>query len=335
MCKTISTLTAQRQKEVFKRRSYTVNLSTKQKHKVTGLIGETCLVKVLLNNKLSSVLLDTGAQVSVINDKYLRDNFPHVGEYPVNELLDEPDALRVQRGNQTDIPFSKYTVVNLCVGEGQDKCHLDVPFLITTDQISNPILGFNAIKHIAQTTDDKLLIKLFQTSFDQTDVNRIQAIVSLLQTPDLVESTVKVKGKNIVVPAGCIVEVPCKANIGNLSQTQPMTFQQEETELAEGLDCTDSIIMMEKGVNNYFKVPVVKNSDHDIILKKNMIMVRLEPIKSLVSLEVELHQHSVKVSSIKANLEDTEEVQVMEEQLKSDGSSSLMNIPTIERQQKI
>ena len=92
---------------------------------------------------------------------------------------------------------------------------------------------------------------------------------------------------------------------------------------------------MKKGVNNYFKVPVVNSSDHDIILKKNMIMGRLEPIKSLVPLEVKLHQHSAKVSSFKATLEDTEEVQVMEEQQKSDGNSSPMNIPTVEGQQKI
>ena len=118
MCKAISTLTEQRQNKVFKRGSYTVNLSTKQKNKVTGLIVEKSLIKVLLNNKLSSVLLDTGAQVSVISDKYLRDNFPHVDEYLVNELLDEPDSLRVQWGNQTEVPFSKYTVVNLCIGEG-------------------------------------------------------------------------------------------------------------------------------------------------------------------------------------------------------------------------
>ena len=158
--------------------------------------------------------------------------------------------------------------------------------ILDYDRSNNPIHGFNTIKHIAQTTDNKLLTKLFQTLFDQTDVNRIQAFVNLLQTPDSVEAMVKVPGKNTVVPAGCIVEVPCKANIGNLSKTQPIIFQQEETELAEGLDCTDSIIMMKKGVKNYFKVSVVNSSDHDIILKKNMIMGRVEPIKSLVPLEV-------------------------------------------------
>ena len=226
-------------------------------------------------------------------------------------------------------------MVNLCIGEGEDRCHLDVPFLIKTAQISNPILGFNAIKHIAHITDDKLLIKLFQTSFDQTDVNRIQAFVNLLQMLDSVEATVKVKGKNRIVPAGCIVEVTYNANIGNLSQTQPMIFQQEETELAEGLDCTDSIIMMKKGVNNYFKVPVVNSSDHDIILKKNMIMGRVEPIESLVPLEVKLDQHSAKVPSIKATWEDNEDIQVTEEQQKLNGNSSPMNITTVERQQKI
>ena len=108
--------------------------------------------------------------------------------------------------------------------EGEYNCHLDVPFLITTDQINNPILWFNAIKHIAQTTDDKLLIKLFQTSFDQIDVKRIQAFVNLLQTSGSLEATVKVKGKNTVVPAGCIVEVPSKANTGNLLQRQSIIF---------------------------------------------------------------------------------------------------------------
>ena len=77
------------------------------------------LVKVLTNNRLSSVLLNTGAQISVISDKYLRENFLHVDEYLVNELLDEPDPLRVLWGNETDISFGKYTVVNLCIGEGE------------------------------------------------------------------------------------------------------------------------------------------------------------------------------------------------------------------------
>ena len=58
-----------------------------------------------------------------------------------------------------------------------------------------------------------------------------------------------------------------------------------------------------------------------------MIMGRIEPIRSLVPLEVKLHQHSAKVSSIKT--------QVTEEQQKSDGSSSLMDTFTVERHQKI
>ena len=192
-----------------------------------------------------------------------------------------------------------------------------------------------AIKHIAQTTDDKLLIKLFETSFDQTDVNRIQALINLLQIQDSVKVTVKIKGTNTVVPADCIVEAPCKANFCKILQTQPLIFQQKKTELAERLDCTDSITMMKRSVINYSKVSVVNSSDHDIILKKNTIMGMVEPINSLAPLEFKLHWYSAKVSSIKANWQDTEEVQVTKEKQKSYGNSSLMSITTVERQIKI
>ena len=43
-------------------------------------------------------------------------------------------------------------------------------------------------------------------SIKHKQLNRIKVLVNLLQTPDSVEATVKVKRKNAVVPAGCIVE---------------------------------------------------------------------------------------------------------------------------------
>ena len=68
---------------------------------------------------------------------------------------------------------------------------------------------------------------------------------------------------------------------------------------------------------------------------KNMIMERVEPIQSLGPLEVKSHQDSAEVSSVKSTWEDTEEKQVTEKYQRSDGSGSLMDIPNVERQQKI
>ena len=81
------------------------------------------------------------------------------------------------------------------------------------------------------------------------------------------------------------------------------------------MDYTGSVIMITKGVMNYSRVTVVNSYDPEIILKKNMTVRRVELIKSLVSLEVKLHQQSAKVSSITS--EDIEEKQVTEEQQKS------------------
>ena len=60
-----------------------------------------------------------------------------------------------------------------------------------------------------------------------------------------------------------------------------------------------------------------------------MIMGRVEPLKSLVPLKIELNQYSAKILSIKATWEDTEEVKVTEEHQKSDGNSSSLNILTV------
>ena len=56
-------------------------------------------------------------------------------------------------------------------------------YLITTDQVNNPILEFNAIKHIAQTTDSKLLLKLFKIRFDQIDASCYQYVYDCIRIP--------------------------------------------------------------------------------------------------------------------------------------------------------
>ena len=51
-----------------------------------------------------------------------------------------------------------------------------------------------------------------------------------------------------------------------------MRFQQGEVELPEGLECTDSVIMLKAGAKNYFQFPVCNSSNHEIVLKKNTIV---------------------------------------------------------------
>ena len=146
-------------------------------------------------------------------------------------------------GNNADIPFNSFIVVQLNVDDEGVSYHVDVQFLITTDHIHHPIVGFNAIRHIAKESSDvKFLNTLFEKAFNNTDIRKIEAFVNLIQSQEQ---------EKVVV---------CKTNAGCLTSPQPMIFQQEEVELPEVLECIDSVIMLKPGAKNYFQIPVSNSS---------------------------------------------------------------------------
>ena len=101
------------------------------------------------------------------------------------------------------------------------------------------------------------------------------------------QTSVKIKEKDIVVPAGKVLHVQCKADVRFLKRKTPTMFQQLETELPEGINVVDSVVTIEKGINNYFQVPIVNQSKHDIVLRKNTNVGVIEYIKSVIPLQVE------------------------------------------------
>ena len=54
-------------------------------------------------------------------------------------------------GNNADIPFNSFTVMQLNIDDEGVSYHVDVQFLITIDHINHPTVGFNAIRHIFLT----------------------------------------------------------------------------------------------------------------------------------------------------------------------------------------
>ena len=92
------------------------------------------------------MLLDTGAQVSIVSKSYLTKNYPELTVKPLKEILENGDSFRVQWGNSTQIPFLGWTSLNVQVGDETNSATLDVPYLVTSGEVEYPILGFNTIR---------------------------------------------------------------------------------------------------------------------------------------------------------------------------------------------
>ena len=139
--------------------------------------------------------------------------------------------------------------MHLIVGDGGISCHVDVPFLITTDYIHHPIVGFNSIRHIAKESS-AANYKLFEKAFNNTDISKIEAFFNLTQSQEQEKAVVKIKAKDCIISSGRTVEMACKTNMRCLTSLQPMIFQQGEVELPEGLKCINSVIMLKPGAKN-------------------------------------------------------------------------------------
>ena len=95
----------QRQNRIDQSRLFNSNLSQHGTEMVVGLVGEKCLVKCIANKNPTVMLLDTGAQVSIVSKSYLTKNYPELTVKPLKEILENGDSFRVQCGNSTQIPF--------------------------------------------------------------------------------------------------------------------------------------------------------------------------------------------------------------------------------------
>ena len=102
----------------------------------------------------------------------------------------------------------------------------------------------------------KNIKKIFENVFNSTDHQKIDSLKNFITTTEEARTCVKIKGKDIVVPAEKVLHVQCKADVGFLERKTPMMFQQLETELPEGISALDSVLPIKKGISNYFQVPV-------------------------------------------------------------------------------
>ena len=82
-----------------------------------------------------------------------------------------------------------------------------VPFLVTTEKLQQPVLGFNATKVMGAQKNTDALVKMFSMLFKQSKTDNVK-FVHLIQEPsDNKQALMRVKDKSVIITAGRIVQV--------------------------------------------------------------------------------------------------------------------------------
>ena len=150
LCQAVSTLAEQKYREDRERsQAFVSHLLPKEHAQVIRLVGRKCTVKCLLNGVETEALWDTGAQVSIIPNNWVKRFSPGTDVRDIAELLGMV-GLNLKMANGTDLPYKGWVELDFTLAEENSQHSIQVPFLVAKDSIDMPIVGFNVIEEITK-----------------------------------------------------------------------------------------------------------------------------------------------------------------------------------------
>ncbi|CAB4038892.1 Retrovirus-related Pol poly from transposon [Paramuricea clavata] len=152
---------------------FATHLTPSQQNKLVQIIGRKYIVLGKLDNKEVNVLWDTGAQVSMVSKRFLRQSHPIKQIRSLSELV-ETD-LKLTAANGSVIPYIGWVELAFILSSKNNQVR--VPCLVTTETIEYPIIGYNVIEEIVTNEHNDLLSET-QSSFVGLDNGAAQALIN-------------------------------------------------------------------------------------------------------------------------------------------------------------
>ena len=128
---------------------YPTTLTPKEQTKIAKLIGQKCTMLCRIDGVEIKVLLDTSAQVSIMNYQDFVSKFPGIKAHTIEELLESVIDLELTTANGTQSPYLGWieTTIEL-KGPSKKSNKVIVPMLITGATLDLPIIGYNVLEEL-------------------------------------------------------------------------------------------------------------------------------------------------------------------------------------------
>ena len=192
---------------------------------------------------------------------------------------------------------------------------LIVPFLVTAEEISMPIIGYNVIEELVKGEMQKSNPKIAEMlggSLRDVSKKKVKGLVTMIQKKvsyDEPESLgdVKVGRKDIAIPRGTNLKMKCISHCGPLRVDTPVIFQPEaKLELHCDLVIGEEIMLAKGGKTTIFLVPVSNPRSSDVVLKDRTKVGVIIPVVSVIPCPVDAELNCVDTKS-NVQIQDTVE----------------------------
>lgn len=266
------------------------DLSDVKSERLAKLIGKKALTQCHLNGLAVNALLDTGAQVSIIDKDWKDKYLPDTAIRPIHEIIDEEDDLKLYAVNGDSLPFEGWVAVTVnLVGNVDPNLSITVPFLVSSFVLERPILGFNVLEEVIQKQPERFVPTLTSLLCNAMSIptEKAELLVNFIQTdrPSVQNERLRTGRCDTTIPAGQVAWIKCNVSPDmNLSQTV-FLFEPDEnsTRLAE-LDIGEGLMEVRNAKNPYVLVPVGNNTKHTVTLQRKTALGTIQSFDKVINM---------------------------------------------------
>ena len=265
-----------------------VQVDFKTKKKMVKLVGEKPMLRCFLGGKKFDALWDTGSMVSLVDLKWMKEHFPSATIVSVSEFLEED--LHIRAANATPIQLEGVAVLEFSLGEEGES--FLVPLIVTTDDMAEPILGYNVIAHLItegsqleRTSRRKLLESALKCG--EKNVVSVDALAAVIEqkheNPDFL--TEVVSSKSVKVPAGHRIKLKCKVKAQSTEKEEVVYFSPLLTsDDDEKLVFSETVSTLKYGHTNHVVVDIMNTTKEEKWLRKGTVIGSVHSVSSVTPL---------------------------------------------------
>ena len=265
-----------------------LSLPTQMSRRLAKFVGAKALVRCNLSGLTVNALLDTGAQVSMIDRRWKEKYLPGVSARPLSEIFDDKEELEVHAVNGDILPFDGWMLitVNLC-GNDHFSQPIMVPFLISSVPLEQPILGFNVLEEVVQSRPAELATALTTLLCDAISIptEKVKALVNFIQAgrSSVHHGRLRTGAHDTVIPARQVAWVKCQVPPSIDPSDTLLLFEPDETNahLTE-LQIEEGLLEIKNARRPYVTIPVKNNMKHSVTLSRKTALGSVQTVTKVI-----------------------------------------------------
>ena len=279
-------------------------LNKTQQARVTKLIGKKCLVSCQLEGIETNCLYDTGAQVCLVSKEWLKKHKLDKKVQGIHTLLDEGE-INLRSVNDVSIDFEGWIEMNLQISGWDKGTFLPVPFLVSSNSLSSPIIGSNVIEEIITNPgrfSGNDIISNLKSAFGMASVSKVEALVKTFDTTFQKEHLIRTGKQTVRIPANCQQKVRFRVTTGAIDSGVHVLFTPTSETLPVGIELQEHVEKRKRNSSNIFEVSVTNTTNRDIYIPPKTTLGTLEYAKSVIPIPVNItrdtdniHLHQVQL----------------------------------------